>query len=251
MTLGSDTVILTRSKEGNAELSARLKELGLSPVAVDTLSFSPPSDWSRVDASLSRLKSFDWLVLTSATGARYFAGRANHLGLPIPWPKKPYIAAVGPKTASAVAALGLKPKFVPTSFRTSSLADELPLGQGLRVLLLRADIADRGMVDRLEQRGFRVEASAIYSTATPRARGPRDLGDARFVVFASPSAVRGLCSRLSPEEISKLRRAKVVCIGPVTEAAAKELGFSDTVVPKVFTLDSVVQELVTLVRRGR
>jgi uroporphyrinogen III methyltransferase/synthase len=246
--MSSNTVILTRSKEGNADLSARLRDVGLSSVAVDTMSFSPPPDWSRIDALLTRLKSFDWLMLTSAIGVRFFTRRADHLGLKLPWSGKPLIAAVGPKTASALADRGLKTSFVPGSFRTSALAEGVPLSQGLRILLLRADIAGKGLADRLKERGFSVESAPIYSTAATRTGKPLGLGDARFIVFASPSAVKGLCSQLSLDELSKLRMAKAVCIGPVTEAAARERGFTNTVVPKSFTLDSVVQELAALSR---
>jgi uroporphyrinogen-III synthase len=246
--MSSKRVVLTRSREGNAELAAKLEGLGFSPVAVDTLVFSPPSDWSQVDSLIGRLTSFDWLLLTSATGVRFFAQRANRQGLAVPWSGKPSIAAVGPKTASALAALGLKTEFVPSSYRISALANELPSTNGLRVLLLRADIADGDLVGRLQERGFDVEASPIYSTATSNATRPKNLLGARFVVFASPSAVRGFCSRLRPEELSELRKARALCIGPVTEAAAKEHGFTDTVLPPVYTLDAVVEELARLSR---
>lgn len=248
--MGTKTVILTRSEEGNAELSARLRELGFSPVALDTLRFSPPADWSRVDSLLRRLVSFDWLVFTSATGVRFFGQRASHQGLSMPWRGKPKVAAVGPKTAAALATLGLKAEFLPGSFRTSAVAEELPTTLGKKVLLLRADIADKALVDRLKERGFVVEATSVYVSHTPRVRKPRNLGFARFVVFASPSAVKGLCSQLNPEELAKLQRAKAVCIGPVTEAAAKEHGFIDTVFPRVYTLEAVIGELARL-GRGR
>jgi uroporphyrinogen-III synthase len=248
MAIRSKRVVLTRSREGNAELSSRLAGLGFSPIEIDTLVFSPPSDWSQVDALIGRLASFDWLLLTSATGVRFFAQRARRLNLRMPWSGKPNIAAVGPKTASALAALGLKTDFVPSSYRISALADELPSTGGLRVLLLRADIADGGLFDRLQERGFDVEASSIYSTSTSKGDRPQNLHDADFVVFASPSAVRGLCSRLRPEELSELRKAKALCIGPVTESAAKEHGFSDTFLPPVYTLDAVLAELARLSR---
>ena len=242
------TVILTRSRGGNAELSARLREIGLSSVAVDSIAFLPPPDWSRVDALLNRLATFDWLVLTSATGVRFFLDRVAVLGLRVPWLGKPAIAAVGPKTASALGAAGLTVKFVPSSFRTLALGDELPAGSGTRALVLRADIANEGLVERLRERGFEVGTAALYTTAAPKFEEPKDLGDASFIVFASPSAVRGFCSKVSPGELARLRSSKAVCIGPVTEAAAKEHGFSDTVTPSVYTLDAVVDVLARLNR---
>ena len=62
--------MITRSKEGNEELKVRLEEVGLKVVALETMRFLPPEDWSTVDASLSDLSSFDWLVITSPDGGR-------------------------------------------------------------------------------------------------------------------------------------------------------------------------------------
>ncbi len=242
------TVILTRSREGNEELSSRVREIGLSPVAVDSLAFSPPADWSKVDSALRRLATFDWLLLTSATGVRFFLARAAHVGLRMPWEGKPAIAAVGPKTSSALAAAGLQVNFVPSSFRTLALGDEITTEDGLRALVLRAEIADEELLEKLRARGFDVETVTLYSTATPRVEDSKDFGDASFIVFASPSAVRGFCSRISPGELPRLRKSKAVCIGPVTEAAAKDNGFTDTITPQVFTLDAVIEELARLSR---
>lgn len=245
----SAKVVITRSKEGNAELYDRLERLGLTPVAIDTLAFSPPHDWALADSMLGRFSSFDWVLFTSATGVSFFAQRANHLGLDVPWSGKPHAAAIGPRTASALAALRTKVEFVPSSYCTRSLADELPLNEGLRILLLRVDSADESLIKRLQKRGFDVEAAPIYSTTATRRKIP-DLSDSHFVLFASPSAVRGLCSLLRPEELSKLKRAKAVCIGPVTEIVAKEYGFSDTVVPQVYTIDAALEELARLGRNA-
>jgi uroporphyrinogen-III synthase len=248
--LNSSVVILTRSREGNEQLSSRLRQAGLSPVAIDTIKFGPPTDWFQVDDLLRRFASFDWLVLTSATGVRYFAERANLLLMRIPWDGKPMVAAVGPKTSSELARLGLEVRFVPSSYRTSTLASELPDNEGRRVLLLRADIADKALPEKLQERGFKVEAASIYSTTTPRISPPSSIDAARFIVFASPSAVRGLCAQLEGQRLEKLRSAKAVCIGPVTEAAAKEFGFSDTVTARNYTIDAVVDELLRLNRKG-
>ena len=242
----SKTVVITRSREGNEELSSRLRRSGLAPIAVDTISFGPPRDWSRVNGLLARLGSFDWLVFTSATGARFFGDRMKDLGLKVPWEGRPTVAAVGPRTSSQLSRIGLAPRFIPSSYLTRALADGLPFRDGHRVLLLRADIADKSLPERLRERGFGVEEAAIYITTTPLSRPDSELSGARLIVFASPSAVRGLCSRLPENLLDRMREAKAVCIGPVTEAAARKNGFLDTVTPGSFTLDAVVDEVVRL-----
>jgi len=241
-------IVITRSKEGNEELSGRLRRAGFVPIPINTISLSPPKDWAVVDGLLRRLHSFDWLVFTSATGAEYFAGRMKELSLDLGWQGKPLVACVGERTAERLSAFGVKPSFIPTSYLTQTLAKELPADRGRRVLLLRADIADPKMLDSMRERGFEVEEASIYSTGPARRTAAADerLREADLIVFASPSAVRGFCRMVPPEEIPTLQRKQAVCIGPVTAAAAGECGFARTIMPKSYTLDAVVEEIVRL-----
>jgi uroporphyrinogen-III synthase len=245
-------VVITRSKEGNEELAVRLKRAGFNPISVNTISLSPPKDWSGVDGLLRRLHSFDWLVFTSAVGVEYFDKRMKALSLQLPWHGKPLVAAVGERTADKVTGLGVKPSFIPSSYLTKKLAEELPAGDGNQVLLLRADIADPNLSERLKERGYTVEETAIYRTqiaAESRTTDKERLRDADVIVFASSSAVRGFCAMVSKDEMARLKRMRAICTGPVTEAAAKENGFTNTIMPKSHTLDAVVEELERLSQR--
>lgn len=244
----SANVVITRSREGNQELAKKLKLVGLNPILVDTFSLAPPSDWSGVDRVLGRLAAFDWIVFTSASGAKHFGIRMKALALPLSWKGKPRVAAVGQQTAKTLLRLRVKPDFVPSSYMTSVLAEELPADQGARILLLRADIADRHLAERLRERGFNVEDVAIYRTLPARGPGPQIAG-ADLVVFASPSAVRGFCALVSKDKLRLLKTLKAVCIGPVTESAARAEGFVNTIVPDRYTLDAVVHEVTRLSHR--
>jgi uroporphyrinogen-III synthase len=239
-------VVITRSKRGNEELSGRLNRAGFNPITVDTIYLSPPEDWSVVDGVLRRLHSFDWLVFTSAIGVEYFESRMNALSLRLGWEGKPLVASVGQRTAEKLSGLDVRPSFTPSSFLTVRLAEELPAEMGRRVLLLRADIADPKLSEGLRARGFDVEEASIYRTRFVDSGTDDRLRDADLIVFASPSAVRGFCRIVPKKELSALQRVRAICIGPVTAAAAQENGFAKTVVPKMYTLDSVVGEIVRL-----
>jgi hypothetical protein len=47
---------------------ARALELGAEPVLMPTIRILPPEDYADIDAALSRLAEFDWLIFTSANG---------------------------------------------------------------------------------------------------------------------------------------------------------------------------------------
>jgi uroporphyrinogen III methyltransferase/synthase len=239
------SVVITRSQEGNEELARRLRLAGLDPIPVDTISLAPPSDWSEVDRALLNLWSFDWLVFTSSAGAEYFGSRTKELSLELPWDGKPRVAAVGKQTAMALSRLGVKADFVPSSFTAATLGEELPSGEGGRVLLLRSDAANPALEERLVERGFIVEKASIYRTVPVKSGAPRIKG-ADLIVFASPSAVKSFCSLATKEELRRLKKLRAVCIGPVTESAARESGFANTITPPSFTIDEVVKEITRL-----
>jgi uroporphyrinogen III methyltransferase/synthase len=241
-------VVITRSKKGNAELARSLKAMGFEPLQIDTIEFLPPEDWSSVDASLKRLREFDWLLLTSPTGAEFFAQRMKALSLAMPWDGKPEVAAVGEKTGASLQRKGIRVGFVPSTFLTRALAEQLPRGRGRRILILRADIGDPEFVATLEREGFRVTDLTVYRTSSAagdeKATEPA-LGDADAIVFASPSAVEAFMKRLDSDAAASAlaKRLLAVCIGPVTARAARERGFERIITPKIHTIESLVHEL--------
>jgi len=242
-------VVITRSRRGNAELAKSLRTVGLEPIPVDTIEFLPPEDWSGVDASLKTLGEFDWLLITSPTGAESFARRMKELSLAVPWSGAPAVAAVGEKTSAALQKAGITVDFVPTKYLTRALAEQLPRGRGNRLLVLRADVGDPEFAAALERGGFRVTDLTLYRTSSLMGidEGATDpsLGDADAIVFASPSAVEAFMRRHVPATAASemTNRLLAVCIGPVTAKAARDRGFARILTPKTHTIEGLVQEL--------
>lgn len=228
-------VIITRSSAGNTELAAKLMARGFEPVEVETIAFLPPKDWSLVDSALGTLREFDWVIFTSVTGARFFSKRMKQLSLGLQWEGVPRVAAIGEKTADSLKREGIKVDFVPSRYLSKALAEELPTDSGKRLLVMRADIGDRGFVPALEKRGMAVTDLAIYRTV--EVSGQPSVGDADAVIFASPSAVEGFTKRLGFSSGAKL---VAFCIGPVTAAAARSHGFARIVAPEEHTIDALV-----------
>ena len=141
------------------------------------------------------LSGYDWLLLTSATGAeelkRRAAGRPGH------------VAAIGRATAEAWGEVDL----VPHVSTQEGLLAELPRPAG-RVLFAGAEGARRLLVDELD-----ADFVALYRTVPEPVVEPIE-GD--LVVLASPSAARALADRE--------RGIPVVSIGPETSAAAEAAG---------------------------
>ena len=212
-------VLTTRSHEGHAMLAEKLRARGFEPISLDILSFKPAPDGSGLDERLRGLTDYGWLVLTSATGVETLLGRLRQLGLPGAWAGPPKVAAVGEETARALRSAGARVDFVPSSFLTEALGRELP-GRG-RVLLLRGRAADGSLGRMLARRGFEVDEVHIYETEYLPIDDRGKVDAAEAVVFGSPTAVEGLCSQLTAEEMARLARKTAACVGPVTAAAAR------------------------------
>jgi hydroxymethylbilane synthase len=204
-------VLVTRAAGQSAALSAALREAGLQPVEVPTIEIRATGDLGPVHA---RLASFDWAIVTSASAARCLHGH-DLAG--------PRWAAVGPATAHA---LRVPDVFVPTVAAAADLARELPLSAGDRVLLLRGDLADDALPERLRQRGATVEQVTVHRTI----EGPNESAGllrralaegVDVVVFTSGSTVRGLLT-LDPS----VTALPAVCIGEPTARIAREHGFA-------------------------
>ncbi len=217
-------VVVTRSKQGNRELTRSLREVGFEVISVDTLSFLPPSDWSELDAALGRLHDYDWLVFTSRLGARFFIRRMEKLVLETRWGGRPAVAAVGSGTRESLTRAGIRVDFTPSKFLTRKLASELPTDRGRKVLLLRADIAEASMRTTLRRRGFSVEEQPIYRTRFVTGQAEADMSSVDAILFASPSAIDGFCRRITRRTLDSLMTTSVLCIGPVTARAARARG---------------------------
>ena len=216
-------VALTRPEAG--ELGDRLLELGAELVHVPLIAIADPADGGiACRAALDRLDDVDWLVVTSANGARRVgAAAAGH----------PHVrlAAVGRATADVLAAESGRPvDVVPALERAEGLLAAFPpppVGGRSRVLLAQADRARPALAEGLDAAGHDVESVVAYRTVERRP-SPDEvaaLATADAVVLASGSAASAYAAAV-PAEARGAHGPVVVAIGPVTAAAAEHAGLT-------------------------
>ena len=224
---GPPRVLLTREPGQPGDLAGALAARGLDPVVVPTIELRPAAPGGALDAAVADLAGYAWVVVTSATGADAVAAAAGGRGAR---PAAARAAAAGPAAAAAVAARGGLATFLPSRATAATLADELPLAPGDRVLVARADAADGALPARLRERGARVDDIVAYHTVEGPEPSRRPLraaidGGVDAIVATSGSTVRGLLALLPPAQRRMALQAPVACIGPSTAAAAREAGF--------------------------
>jgi uroporphyrinogen-III synthase len=240
--------VLVTGPDG-APLAARLAELGAIPIVVPMIEIRPLEAGGPLDRAAATLEEYDWVVVTSARGARALFDRRRALGLGAV-PDGPRWATVGPATRSALEAEGVTVATVSPAGTGAAIAAELGPLAGSRVLLPRARIAAPDLPAALAGRGARVDDVAAYDTVVgpESSRAPLAAALAQGIdaaVFTSASTVAGF-ARLSGEPRAALSGAATVCIGPPTARALRRLGVEPTGVATRRTPDALIDVLVEL-----
>ncbi|HYI44802.1 MAG TPA: uroporphyrinogen-III C-methyltransferase [Actinomycetota bacterium] len=236
-------VVVTRPRDQAGELTEALRAAGASVILAPTIAIEPPDSWSDLDAALKSMQdgTYAWIVFPSANAVEKVVDRAWEVGFDARVFGQVKIAAVGPVTATALEARGLRADLVPERFTGEAVAEALGPGGG-RVLLPGPVGAPTTTRDALLRSGWRVEIVGAYRTAI----GSTDdlvpeVAERAFdaVAFASGSAVRGfvdLYGLPGPD-------ARVACIGPSTAEVARELGLEVHVVAEEHTATGLVTAL--------
>jgi uroporphyrinogen III methyltransferase/synthase len=196
-------VLVTRD-----DLVERVEALGHAAVLLPLIRIEPLGD-EPIDAS-----AYEWLIVTSSNGADELGRRgvtANR------------IAAIGPATAHALRAHGLRVDLVPPTHTQEGLRDELPPG---RALLVAAEGARRDVLD--------ADFVPLYRTVELDVEPP----DADVALLMSGSAARALAATGA--------RIPVVVIGPQTAAAARESGLDVVAEAESHDVDGLVAALASL-----
>ncbi|MEX2546894.1 MAG: hydroxymethylbilane synthase [Chloroflexota bacterium] len=226
---GAPRVILTRPEEDSPKLVARLAEHGIATLVVPAIEIEPVGPGGDLDRQLSDLAGYDWVVVTSRNGARAISRAAMRLKTK---PRVARWAAVGVATARELRAEGLTDVWLPVETSALGIANELPVETGQRILLARGALADDVLSGRLRSRGAEVNEVVAYVTREAPASSRAPLagafadGTVDAVIFASPSAVRGLLSLATDDERSAILAVPAICIGPRTAAGARAAGFA-------------------------
>lgn len=242
-------ILVTRSQEQAGALSAALEAAGARVLAVPTLEIVPPPDWTDLDGALDRLAGTDFLVLTSANAVESLLARLAARNLDSRALAGIVVAAIGRKTAAALAGHGILADLQPARQDAEGMLEML-LEQGVaggRILYPRSQLARPLLVRGLTAAGAEVLAPVAYHCRCPAAaaeplRQALDDGvDA--VAFASSSALRHAWELLDAGRRKLLQGAVLASLGPQTSATARELGLAVSVEADEPTAEALVAAL--------
>lgn len=249
--LAGRCLMVTRARSQARELIEKIEALGGEAFAFPLLKMVPVRDTGELDQAISQLHAFDWVIFTSVNGVRFFWERMNQLGRG----RDAFagrLAAVGPKTAAAIQALGLQVEAVPTDYVAEGLFASLRgmLRPGQRVLLPRADIARKQLPQDLRGLGLQVTEVDVYHTVIDAEQAPLaaerlQRGEIDAILFTSSSTVSHFVQAMSQTGASGwLDQVTIACIGPITAETAAKHGLPVHVVASAYTVDGLLDALI-------
>jgi len=245
-------ILITRAREQSREFTTRLKKLGAVVIEFPTIKIVQPSSWKGVDHAIGRLKSYDWVIFTSANGVNFFFQRLKEKGKTRHLLSGSKICAIGPATAKQLKKRPVRVDFIPKEFIAESILKGFKkMGiEGKQILLARAKKARDVLPEGLKRMGAKVDVVEVYLTIKPKGGAARlkrllENKEVDVVTFTSSSTVSHFIDLLKKESLKNLLKGvAIACIGPITSRTVQEAGLKVHIQSKEFTIPGLTQAIV-------
>lgn len=240
--LGGRRVLLTCSQDLQEKGAASVYNYGGFPVKRPLIKLVPEPE---AVGNIRKLKSFDWVVLTSPAAVRCFGDLLEKEG--VKQRDVPRIIVCGPGTAAELGRYRLTADAAPAAdFGVDGLREIAGsfIKPGQKVLRFRSDKAGGDIAAFIRTLGAEVEDCLLYRNEPV---GYDSLPDFDSVFFASASAVEVFMAKWGAQA---LKGKTIVVIGRPTEQGLEKHGLHADVVGREATVDSCVAGLAGHYVRG-
>jgi uroporphyrinogen III methyltransferase/synthase len=189
----------------------------------------PLEDYSKLDEILKEIEKFDWLIFTSAHGARFFFERLRLNGSDARALHSVKVAVIGTTTARQLTAFGILADLVADTQSSAGLLEKFGTLEmkDKNVLLPQATAASGELSEGLVALGASVEEIPVYMTVEME---PADV-DFQYIdkiLFTSGSTVRAFVKKFGPVP----SHIKVHCLGVPTQQEARKHGIDAAILPQ-------------------
>ena len=251
-------ILITRPREQADELAAPLRALGAETLELPAIAIEDPEDFRPLDRAIRVLRSYHWVIFTSANGVRRLLSRMQTLKADVRDMARAKLCAIGPATAAELRRNCLQVDVVPKEYVAEGVVAALarkPV-RGQRILIPRARVARDVLPEALRQRGAKVEVVEAYRSVLPPASAERarvifERHKPTLMTFTSSSAAHNLM-RLVPDTLHPcLREIKTASIGPVTSRTLREHGLNVAIESDEYTVPALVRAITAALASPR
>ena len=253
--LGKLKIMVTRPKDRNSVLTAKLQEYGAEVIEVPTIETDVILDNETLDEALKNADEYQWIAFTSPFGFKAFFRRLTELKIDVRKLAGIRFAAIGSATQKAIEEKGILVDLVPETYDGKALGEALArkilkeeekLEERQIVLFPRARIGTEEVLRPLEEAGVLYEDLPVYDTVEAAEDDIVWYDDSvDYVAFTSASTVRGFAVMAKDIDYAGV---KAVCIGEQTAREAEKYGMQ-TFISEKATIDSMVDCFLSLVEK--
>src|SRR3954468_13802550 len=245
------TIAVTRARAQASDLARRLTRLGAEVIETPAIKIKARPVTGDVAQAAREIGSFGLVCVTSPNGAALLLDAVEATGGDARSFAGVEVAAIGPGTAAELHRRGIRADAVAEVSTAEGLLEALSEIEliGERVLVARASEARDALPEGLSQRGADVVVVPLYDTV-PEKLGDDQLaavGRADYVTFTSSSTVRFFMDALGDRSLADGTR--VISIGPITSATARELGLEVHAEAERHDIDGLVETLLAAAAR--
>jgi uroporphyrinogen III methyltransferase/synthase len=244
-------ILITRAREQLGDFATLLKKMGAEVIQFPTIEIVPPPRWRELDQAIDQLRSYDWLIFTSANGVKFFWERLKERKKHPHLSSSLKVCAIGPATTRQLRRKKISVDYMPKEFVAESILKgfEKKSIKGKRILLARAKKARDILPNGLKKMGAEVNVVEVYRTVKPKGGSKRlkellTEGKMDVIAFTSSSTVDHFVELLKKGNLEKLLKGiAIACIGPVTARTARGWGMKVKIQPKQYTIPSLAQAI--------
>jgi uroporphyrinogen III methyltransferase/synthase len=240
-------IVVTRAREQAGTLTATLHNLGAEVIELPTIEIQPPPHYTGLDAAVSNLGAYDWLIFTSANGVRFFLDRLDRVAADLRTIRG-RLCAIGPATREALERFHLKVDVTAKEYVAEGLLKSLANYDlaGAHILIARAAVARDLLPAELRRRGAQVDVVEAYRTVPPAdlpARAAAILArKPDWITFTSSSTAQNLIDAMGADALRDVRCAS---IGPITSETLRRNGVAVAVEAARFTVPGLVEAILS------
>jgi len=246
-------IVITRARAQASALVSMLTNLGAQCIEIPTIQIAPPKDNGPLKKAIEHIDDYDWLVLTSVNGVKFFFDTLFEMGKDVRILGHLKFACIGPVTKERLKAFGIISDILPETYRAESVIEAFSSIdiKDKNILLPRAKKARTILPEELTKMGAKIDEVAAYETRLDDT-GKETLisllekNEIDAVTFTSSSTVSNFMSQIASENKKELLKNIITAsIGPITSDTARSLGIEPDLEAKEYTIQGLVDSLLT------
>ncbi|MEJ8555289.1 uroporphyrinogen-III C-methyltransferase [Tepidibacter sp. Z1-5] len=243
-------ILVTRARAQNSKLLERIMDLGGNPIQFPTIKIEEITPNEELDQQIKNIQEYSYIIFTSQNAVKIFFNRLNKLDFDVRKLGNIKIVAIGPATAKDLKEKGIIADIVPPKFVAESIYDELKglLVKDDKILIPRASEARDYLVDKLNEICY-VKEVKIYNTVLGDGNKDKilemlDSNKLDYITFTSSSTVKNLVKIVGKENIDKLKKAKLISIGPITSNTVSDFNLEVHKEADDYTIDGILNTII-------